>query len=150
LSTTLEASIALGEGFGIKFYGLHQCKLTLSIDSIQDVAPAQSMFGGAPFGSVRKLHIHFAGPPINLTLFVVMLRAMRGLEWLEMERNIGEPLAFWAELDDQAEIAPALHTLIITDTETEEVGRRVRELELARERAGVRIAHVEVGVLVGS
>jgi len=34
-----------------------------------------------------------------------------------MDGNAGGPLNYWAKVDDQAEIYPALSTLIIIDTE---------------------------------
>ena len=79
--------------------------------------------------------------------FVAMLRAVGGLDWLEVEGNTGESLAHWAEVDDQAEICPALATLVvdITDVDIKETKYCIRGLEQARERAGVPIPCVGIG-----
>ena len=147
LSTTPEVFVTLGEEFNIGFFGPRQSALTLSVHWVAPFAFTPSTFGGVPFGSVRKLRACFTGPLQNSVYLVALLRAMEGLEWLEVERNVGDPLADWAKVDDQAGICPALITLIvdITDVDIEETERRVRGLELARGRAGVPITRVEIG-----
>jgi len=109
----------------------------------------QPAFGGAPFGSVRKLQACFQCRAVDSVSFFAVLRAMRWLEWLQMERNTGRPLAIWANADDQAEICPPLNTLIvIANANTETVGHRVQIFRQVRERAGVPIAHVEIVMAV--
>ena len=70
---------------------------------------------------------------------------MERLEYLEMKQNTTQPLVFWAMVqDDRTLICPALTTLIVTDTDFDEVRFYVEELQEARERAGLPIARVEV------
>ena len=147
LGATPEVSVTIDREFNIEFFGLGQSKLTLSIFSITGVLLTRTIFGDAPFGSVRKLQVCFPGPVTNLAPFVTILRATRGLEWLEMEQSIEEPLTHWAEADDQAEICPALTTLIvdITEVDADEAKDYVRWLEQARGCAGVPIACVGIG-----
>ena len=147
LGATPEVSVTIDREFNIEFFGLGQSKLTLSIFSITGVLLTRTIFGDAPFGSVRKLQVCFPGSVTNLAPFVTILRATRGLEWLEMEQSIEEPLTHWAEADDQAEICPALTTLIvdITEVDADEAKDYVRWLEQARECAGVPIACVGIG-----
>jgi hypothetical protein len=145
LSATPEVSVTLGRELNIELCGLHQSKLTLSIDAILHSAISLSMFGGAPFGSVRKLHVRLPRPPVDVKFFVKMLRVMRKLEWLGVEQGTEKPLTYWAEAVDQAEICPALTTLIITDADTKRAKRCIRELGQARRRDGVPIAYMEIG-----
>ena len=150
LRITSEVSVTLGNEFKLEFFGPDQPELTLSINTLSGFIFTQSTFGGAPFGSVRKLHACFQIHTLYSAVFVEVLRAMGGLEWLEMEDNTGRPLTHWAEADDQAGICPALITLIITDIDDREAERCVREVEQTRKRAGVPIAHVEIGYRYGS
>ena len=90
---------------------------------------------------MRKLHAYFPNLAADSEYFVAVLRAMRGLEWLEMDGNTEGPLTRWWKAEAQAEICPSLNTLIITHTTICAVGRCVQ----ARDRAGVPIARVEVG-----
>jgi len=69
---------------------------------------------------------------------------MERLEYLEMKQNTTQPLTFWAMEQDRTSICPALTTLIVTDTDFDEARFYVEELQEARERAGLPIAHVEV------
>jgi len=145
LSATPEVSLTLGNEFGLGFFGPDQSELTLCIDILLGSIITQSMFGGAPFGSVRKLHACFQSHGVDSMAFVALLRVMGGLEWLEMVHNTGGPLIRWAEADDQAGICPALTTLMITDIDVVDAKRCVREVEQARKRAGVPMPHVEIG-----
>lgn len=149
LSATPEVSTTLGKGFAfnIEFFGLHQSNLTISVASMMRFDFTQSTFGGAPFGSVRKLRVRFPGhsPGRSMdSVFVAMLRVMGGLEWLKMEQETMWPIAHWAAERDQAGVCPALVSLIVIDTDNTNTERCVRRLELVRKRAGVPIARVEV------
>ena len=144
LSATPEVSATLGKGFDIGFFGLDQSQLTLSTNSA--MVFTRFPFGGAPLGSVRKLHVCFPRSSAAYSKsFVTMIQTMTGLERLEVVQNTGGPLAYWAGVDDQTEICPTLDTLVVTDADIKEVKRYVRVLKQARERAGVPIAHVETG-----
>ena len=145
LSVTPQVSVTLGDDFKLEFFGPDQSELTLSINTLLGFIFTQSKFGGAPFGSVRKLRACFASHNVDSMTFVDVLRAMGGLEWLDMEHNTSEPLTCWAEADDQAGICPSLITLTITDVDIREAKRCVRELEQTRKRAGVSMARVAFG-----
>ena len=147
LTTVPEVSVTLGEEFNIKFFGPRQSTLTLSIHRPSLFTLTLSALGGVPFGSVRKLRVCSPSPGEGSLHLVALLQVMKGLEWLEVEGYVGDPLADWARVDDQAMMCPALITLIvdITDVDIEETERRVRGLELARGRAGVPITRVEIG-----
>ena len=145
LSVTPRVSVTLGDEFKLEFFGPDQSELTLSINTLLGFIFTQSTFGGAPFGSVRKLHACFSSRNVDPVTFVAVLRAMGGLEWLEMEHDTGGPLTCWAEADNQAGICPALITLTITDIDIGKAKRCVRELEQARKRAGIPMARVEIG-----
>jgi hypothetical protein len=93
---------------------------------------------------VRKLHVCFQSSNADSKFFVTILRAMRGLEWLELEQNTGEPLIYWARVDDQAGICPVLTTLIITDADTERAKLCVQWLEGVRKRVDLPVARVEI------
>ena len=147
LGSTPEVYAAISREFAIEFFGLGQSKLMLYIFSMLRVDLIRTVFGDVPFGSVRKLRVYFPSSIENSAPFVVILRAMKGLERLEVEQRIGKPLTDWTEADDQAEICPALTTLIvdITDVGVEEAEDYIRRLEQARECAGVPIACVGTG-----
>lgn len=146
LRATREVSITLGRGFNIEFFGLDRSKLALSVGSVTPFLFTRSMFGGAPFDSVRKLHIGFPSSTVNVESFIAILRAMRRLECLEMEQNTVVPLAHWTDWEgrDPAGTCPALITLTIIEDDFNEATRRVQRLEEARIRAGVPIARVDV------
>ena len=146
LSATPRVSVTLGDGFKLESFGPGQSELTLSINTHTraDFTFTQSTFGGTPFGSVRELHVRFLYHNGDSASFIAVLRAMRGLEWLEMEQNTECPLEYWAEVDEQAGICPALIALTITDARPEVAKECFQNLEQARKRAGVPIAHVEI------
>ena len=148
LSAMPEVSVTLGNEFKLEFSGPGQSGLTLFVGTPGFIF-TRSMFGGAPFGSVRKLRSCFPRRAVDWVPFVEVLRAMGGLEWLEMERNIGGPLTYWAGMDKQAEICPALKMLVITNPTIDASGC-VQLFQLARERAGVPIAHVQIGMALRS
>ena len=146
LSTTPKVSLTVYEGFNIEFFGSDQSRLTLHINSPQPFAFSKAIFGGTPFDSVLKLYVRFQRSwTTDLPFFFGMLQAMERLEYLEMKQNTTQPLVFWAMVqDDRTLICPALTTLIVTDTDFDEVRFYVEELQEARERAGLPIARVEV------
>lgn len=144
LSVIPEVSITFGKGFKIKLFGSHQSRLTLSTNPA--LRFLETTFGGTPFDTVRKLHVRFRRPGGDFAFFFGMLRAMERLERLEMKQNTAGPLAYWTAGDERVGICPALITLVITDAKLDEAEHRIRELQQARERAGIPIPHVEVGV----
>lgn len=78
----------------IKFYGLHESKLTLSIDSALPYAVGRPTFGGTPFDSVRNLRVRFRSSTADSLFFVRLLRATKRLKYLAMEQNTLWPLAY--------------------------------------------------------
>jgi len=146
LRATPEVSVTLGRGFDIEFFGLDQSKLALSVGSVTPFLFTRSMFGGAPFDSVRKLHVGFPSSTVNVESFIAILRAMRRLEYLEMEQNTVVPLAHWIDWEerDPAGTCPALITLTVIEANLDEATRRVQRFKEVRIRAGVPIARVEI------
>ena len=144
LSATPEVSLTIYEGFNIEFFGSDQSRLTLYINSPGPFSFSKAIFCGTPFDSVLKLHVRFQSWITDLLFFFGMIQAMERLEYLEMKQNTTQPLTFWAIVQDQYLICPALTTLIVTDTDFDEARFYVEELQEAREHAGLPIAHVEV------
>jgi hypothetical protein len=142
LNVTPEVNVTLDKGS--TFHGLYQSKLILSLKPTANCAFTQSMFGGTPFDSVRKLRVSFRNSAMDAVFFVGLLRSLRGLECLEMKRNTVGPLDCWIGEGGQAEICPALVTLTITDADLTMAGRCAEELKRVRERAEVPIASVEI------
>ena len=144
LSTTPEVSFTVAKGFNIEFFGSDRSQLMLYINSSVAFTFSKTIFGGTPFDNVLKLHVHFQSQTIDLLFFFGMLEAIERLEYLEMKQNTVKPLLHWTFGQDRTSICPALMTLIDTDADFDNVGHYVRELQRARECAGLPIACVEV------
>jgi hypothetical protein len=145
LSTTPEVSFTVGKGFNIEFFGSDRSQLTLCVvDSSIPFTFSRKIFGGTPFDSVLKLHVHFQSRTMSLLFFFEMLQAMERLECLKMKQNTSRALAYWTLKQGRISICPALGTLIVTDADFDNAGYHVQELRQARERARLPIARVEV------
>ena len=76
------------------FYSSTQAGLALtSHNSAAHSAFTRSSFGGVPFGTVRKLRFFFRNSDVDTVLSIELLRYMKRLECLEMNRGTAEPLA---------------------------------------------------------
>lgn len=144
-SITPKVSVTFGGGFNIEFFGSHESKLTVYIDSSIGHPFTRLAFSATPFGSVRKLYVRFQECYGVAASFFGMLRTMERLEHIEMEQDTTLPLCFWRTEDDQAGICPDLNTLIVTGRTFDTVEERVRQLEQVRNVAGVPIAQVMIG-----
>ena len=147
LSVISRASAGLDEGFStINFYGTSGSNLTLSIKSNELYTFPRSLFGGTPFGSVRRFDISFRSSTVNTFFFIRLLRFMGGLESLWMMQNTAGPLACWIGQDKQAGICPTLASLTIdmVGPDFREVEKCVEVLKRVRVCAGVPIAVVRV------
>ena len=144
LSVVREVSASLHtDGGCVVFHGLGSSKLKIRTHLSTPFSFTQSAFGGLPFDDVRHLLVSFQSSAVDTVCFIRLLRFMKRLECLKLQRDTVQALCCWIGEDDQAGICPALSTLIIVSTDTRAEGC-VELLERHREYAGVPIARVEV------